>query len=94
MGDTSEARGREAEKKGHKLTAASCLMRASQYYQTGERFLQRDPHAAAVYKKAVKSFADAAAMVQLPLIDSVEIPYGDKTLPALFFHASVVVAGS
>src|ERR1043165_324442 len=62
MGDIIEARGREAEKKVHKLTAASCLMRASQYYQTGERFLQRDPRAGAVYRKAVKSFADAAAM--------------------------------
>ena len=63
MGDKIEARGREEEKKGHRLTAAACLMRASHYYQTGERFLQRDPRAPAIYKKAVKSFADAAAMI-------------------------------
>ena len=59
MGDKIEARGREEEKKGHTLTAAACLMRAAHYYQTGERFLQRDPRAPAIYKKAVKSFADA-----------------------------------
>jgi pimeloyl-ACP methyl ester carboxylesterase len=94
MGDKIEARGREEEKKGHKLTAAACLMRASHYYQTGERFLQRDPRAPAIYKKAVKSFADAAAMIQRPRIEPVEIPYGDKSLPALFVHAAPETAGN
>ena len=46
MGDKVEARGREAEKKGHTLTAAACLMRAAHYYQTGERFLQHGPRCA------------------------------------------------
>ena len=94
MGDKVEARGREEEKKGHKLTAAACLMRAAHYYQTGERFLQRDPRAGAIYQKAVKSFADAAAMIARPRIESVEVPYGDKTLPALFVHAAPEVAGN
>lgn len=94
MGDKVEARGREEEKKGHTLTAASYLMRASQYYQTGERFLQHGPNSAAVYKKAVKCFADAAKMVNRPKIESVEVPYGDKTLPALFVHAAPEVAGN
>ena len=94
MGDKIEARGREEEKKGHKLTAAACLMRASHYYQTGERFLQRDPRAPAIYKKAVKSFADAATMIQRPRIESVEVPYGDKSLPALFVHAAPEAAGN
>src|ERR1700681_1765004 len=40
MGDLIEARGRVAEKVWHKLTAASCFLRATRYYQTGERFLQ------------------------------------------------------
>ena len=46
MGDIVEARGREAEKKGHTLTAAACLMRAAHYYQIGERFLQHGPRSA------------------------------------------------
>lgn len=94
MGDKVEARGREEETKGHKLTAASYLMRASQYYQTGERFLQRGPNSAAIYKKAVKCFADAAKMINRPKIESVEVPYGDKTLPALFVHPAPEVAGN
>jgi dienelactone hydrolase len=94
MGDKVEARGRYEEKKGHSLTAAACLMRAAHYYQTGERFLQRGPRAPAIYRKAVKSFADAAAMVRRPRIEPVEVPYGDASLPALFVHAAPEVAGS
>src|SRR5438067_1133622 len=94
MGDIVEARGRAEEKRGHTLTAAACLMRASQYYQTGERFAQHDPRAGAIYKKSVKSFADGAAMLKRPRIESVEVPYGDKTLPALFVHAAPEVAGN
>ena len=94
MGDKIEARGREEEKKGHRLTAAACLMRAAHYYQTGERFLQRDPNAPAIYKKAVKSFADAAAMIARPRIELVEVPYGDKSLPALFVRAAPEAAGN
>src|SRR5688572_29101086 len=39
MGDRIEARGRERLSSGHALTAASCFLRASRYYQTGERFI-------------------------------------------------------
>ena len=38
MGDIVEVRGRDEARKGHRLTAAACLMRAAHYYQTGERF--------------------------------------------------------
>jgi dienelactone hydrolase len=41
----------------------------------------------------VKSFADAAAMIKRPRIESVEVPYGDKSLPALFVHAAPEAAG-
>ena len=54
-------------------------MRAAHYYQIGERFLQHGPRSPEMYKKAVKSFADGAAMLKRPRIESVEIPYGDKT---------------
>src|ERR1043166_8205018 len=55
MGDRIEARGREAERAGHKLTAASCFMRASRYYQTGERFIHpRSQRSMQVYAKSVK----------------------------------------
>jgi pimeloyl-ACP methyl ester carboxylesterase len=93
MGDIVEARGRDAERRGHTVTAASCLMRAAHYYQTGERFLQRGPRSAAIYRKAVTSFADGAAMLKFPKIESVEVPYGDTALPALFVHPDRAVGG-
>src|SRR5215470_19027618 len=64
MGDRIEARGREAERAGHKLTAASCFMRASRYYQTGERFIHpRAQRSMSVYATSVQLFKAAAAMV-------------------------------
>jgi dienelactone hydrolase len=93
MGDQVEARGREAERQGHRLTAAACLMRAAHYYQVGERFYQHGPRSPDIYRKAVKSFADGAALLRRPRIESVEVPYGDKALPALFVHPDRQVGG-
>jgi dienelactone hydrolase len=93
MGNIVEARGREAANKGHKLTAAGCLMRAAHYIQIGERFYQHGPRSAAAYQKAVKLFADGAQLLHRPRIESVEVPYGDKSLPALFVHADREIGG-
>ena len=41
----------------------------------------------------MKSFADGAAMLKRPRIESVEVPYGDKSMPALFVHPAPEVAG-
>ncbi len=87
MGDTIEARGREEEKRGHRRTAASCFLRASRYYQTGERFIHpRSPQSQNVYAKSVKIFKDAAAALRRPRIESVEVPYEHASLPALLVH--------
>src|SRR6204780_5146585 len=87
MGDKIEARGREAERAGHKLTAASCFMRAQRYYQTGERFIHpRSQHSMDVYAKSGSLFKKAAAVIRRPRIEPVEIPYGDASLPALLVH--------
>jgi 2,6-dihydroxypseudooxynicotine hydrolase len=68
-------------------------MRAAHYYQTGERFYQRGPRAPELYKKAVRTFADGAAMNLRPFIEPVEVPYGDTSLPALFVHPDREVGG-
>ncbi|MGB6756891.1 MAG: prolyl oligopeptidase family serine peptidase [Xanthobacteraceae bacterium] len=87
MGDKIEARGREALRLGHKLTAASCFMRASRYYQTGERFIQpRSQASMDVYAKSVRIFQEAAALMHRPRIEPVEIPYENTTLPGLLVH--------
>ena len=95
MGDKIEARGRAAEKDGHKLTAVSCFLRATRYYQTGERFLQpKSQRGMDVYAKSVKTFRDAAAIIRGPRIEHVEIPYQGTSLPALLVHPDREVAGS
>jgi dienelactone hydrolase len=93
MGDKIEARGRAAEASGHKRTAASCFLRASRYYQTGERFIH-PPRSMEVYAKSVKIFKDAAAILRYPRIEPVEVPYEGKSLPALLVHPDAAVAGS
>jgi dienelactone hydrolase len=94
MGDKIEARGREAERKGHRHTAASCFRRASRYYQTGERFIHpRSPRSMEVYAKSVQLFKDAATVIRQPRIEPVEVPYDGASLPALLVHPDPAAAG-
>ena len=87
MGEKIEARGRDALRAGHKLTAASCFMRATRYYQTGERFIHpRSQRSMDVYARSVQLFKEAAAMIRRPRIEPVEIPYENTSLPALLVH--------
>jgi dienelactone hydrolase len=95
MGDKIEARGREAQASGHRRTAASCFLRASRYYQTGERFIHpRSARSQDVYARSVKIFKDAAGLIHHPRIEPVEVPYEEKSLPALLVHPDAAVAGS
>jgi dienelactone hydrolase len=95
MGDKIEARGREEETRSHSLTAAACFLRASRYYQTGERFIHpRSEHSLEVYAKSVKIFRDAAAIIRRPRIEPVEVPYNGSTLPALLVHPDPAAAGA
>jgi dienelactone hydrolase len=94
MGDKIEARGREAERKGHRHTAASCFRRASRYYQTGERFIHpRSQPSMEVYAKSVQLFKDAATVIRQPRIEPVEVPYDGASLPALLVHPDPAAAG-
>jgi len=95
MGDKIVARGRDAQAKGHRLTAASCFMRATRYYQTGERFIHpRSERSMAVYAASVELFKAAAAIIRHPRIESVEVPYDGTSLPALLVHPDPEAAGS
>ena len=87
MGDKITARGRDAMRAGHKLTAASCFMRACRYYQTGERFIHpRSQRSMDVYAQSVALFKEAAAIIRRPRIEPVEVPYEGTSLPALLVH--------
>jgi dienelactone hydrolase len=87
MGDKIAARGRDAMRAGHKLTAASCFMRASRYYQTGERFIHpRSQRSQDVYAQSVSLFKEASGLIRRPHIEPVEVPYENTSLPALLVH--------
>jgi len=95
MGERIEARGRQARERGHKGTAASCFLRASRYYQTGERFIHpRSQRSMEVYARSVQIFKDAASLIRHPRIESVEVPYAGTSLPALLVHPDAAVAGA
>jgi dienelactone hydrolase len=95
MGEKVEVRGRDALRAGHKLTAASCFMRATRYYQTGERFIHpRSQRSMDVYARSVKLFKDAAAMIRRPRIEPVEVPYENTSLPALLVHPDREATGA
>ena len=95
MGEKIEARGRDALRAGHKLTAASCFMRATRYYQTGERFIHpRSQRSMDVYARSVTLFKDAAAMTRRPRIEPVEVPYENTSLPALLVHPDREATGA
>jgi alpha-beta hydrolase superfamily lysophospholipase len=88
---TVEDRGRECIAAGRTISGAQYLHRASAYYHVGERFLQpKSKEGLDAYKRGVDCFRDAASFIKRPRIEHVEIPYGDKTLPAVYVHAERV----
>jgi dienelactone hydrolase len=95
MGDKIEERGRDALRAGHKLTAASCFMRAARYYQTGERFIHpRSARSVDVYARSVAIFKEAAGIIRRPRLEAVEVPYASTSLPALLVHPDADAAGA
>jgi dienelactone hydrolase len=95
IGDKVTALGEAAEKSGHKRSAASSYLRATRYYQTGERFRQpKDQLGQEVYRKSVDLFRKAAGFLHSPRIEHVEIPYQGNSLPAIYVHPDPAVAGS
>jgi len=85
---TVEARGRERIADGRTLSGAQYLRRASAYYHVGERFLQpKSQEGLDAYMCGVQSFRDAAKYINRPRIEHLEIPYGEKSLPAIYVHA-------
>ncbi|MBV9250719.1 MAG: hypothetical protein JO227_15905, partial [Acetobacteraceae bacterium] len=94
MGEKIERRGRNEETAGHRLTAAACFLRASRYYQTGERFIHpRSQRSRDIYARSVQIFKNAAAIIRRPRIEPVEVPYEKTSLPALLVHPDPEVVG-
>ncbi|MFI5547771.1 alpha/beta hydrolase family protein [Streptomyces sp. NPDC051815] len=81
----------EAEKAlaaGHRISARDGFLRASNYYRSAEFFLHGNPCDARhdhAYDRSVTCFRAAAALFT-PVIEPVEIPYEDTTLPGYLYR--------
>ena len=93
LGDRVRNLAVEAEARGHALTAAAASLRATSYYQIGERFrTPKDEAALAAFRAGVSCFHRYAALTDRPRIEVVEVPYLETALPAYFVHAENTTA--
>jgi pimeloyl-ACP methyl ester carboxylesterase len=73
---------------GHRVSARSAFLRASNYYRTAEFFRRKnascDTEALAVARLSRETFATAIALMDRPA-HRIEIPYGSATLPGYLF---------
>ncbi len=77
-----ETSASEAERSGHRVSAADFSLRASVYYQWAEGLLDPDDERAeAMYAKHLSCFAVFASQSD-PRIEQVAVPYGSETIPA------------
>jgi pimeloyl-ACP methyl ester carboxylesterase len=71
----------------HPVSAASIFLRASHYYQMGERFrTPKDAKALDAYRTGVECFHQFAGLTDID-IEVVEVPYEGGSLPGYFVHA-------
>ncbi|WP_432169620.1 alpha/beta hydrolase family protein [Streptomyces sp. 1222.5] len=88
---TADRVSEEAEKAlaaGHRVSARDGFLRASNYYRSAEFFLHghpSDPRHDHAYDRSVACFRAAAALFT-PVIEPVEIPYEDTTLPGYLYR--------
>lgn len=88
---TADRVSQDAEKAlaaGHRISARDGFLRASNYYRSAEFFLHGhpcDPRHDGAYDRSVACFKAAAALFT-PVIEPVEIPYEDTTLPGYFYR--------
>lgn len=84
-----QAEADRAERDGRRLTAAASYLRACTYYQVGERFrLPKDGAALRAYSASLECFGCFAAIKceHGQVIEHVEIPYDQTSLPGYLVH--------
>ena len=86
-GDRATACAESSDVNVNPESAKEAYLRASNYYRTAEFFRRADPfndtEAHLLYQKCVNSFCSAMKLTGYNF-EEVEIPYGEKTLPAYF----------
>lgn len=85
-----EAVGIGAYESGHFISARKAFLRASNYYRAAEFFLHEnpDPEKITALFQAGKSCFSRVMELNNPVIRSVEVPYGQTTLPAHYYQVS------
>ena len=87
VGDEVRSHAERFAASGHTVSAAAFYLRACHYYQMGERFrTPKDKSALDAYRIAVDCFHRFAALTDVR-IETVEVPFEDKSLPGYFVHA-------
>ncbi len=87
-GDRLRERARQAERAGHRLTAASVYLRACSQYQHAEHFRHpKDDAALDVFRRSIECFHEYIELTDRPRIQSVDISYRYGRLPAYFIGA-------
>lgn len=86
VGRANEKLAQVAEGQGASLTAGLHYMRAGNYLYTGERFLLPGPEKEEAGRHAFDCYRSGFRL-KFPQVETVELPYGDQTLPALFMPA-------
>lgn len=85
-----EGIGRESLAAGHRVSAREALLRASNYYRTADFYRREDPandaESARLAQASQRTFADAAALLDVPA-RALRIPYEDTTIPGYLFLA-------
>jgi len=74
---------------GHRVSAREAYHRASNYYRAAEFYLHGDPTDSRIkdLSRASATCFRQVAQLEGPPIDTMEVPYDDKTLPAHFYRA-------
>src|SRR6266540_3211970 len=87
VGDEVRSHAERFAASGHTVSAAAFYLRACHYYQMGERFrTPKDKSALDAYRISVDCFHRFAALTDVR-IETVEVPFEDKSLPGYFVHA-------
>ncbi len=87
VGDEVRSHAERFAASGHTVSAAAFYLRACHYYQMGERFrTPKDKSALDAYRIAVDCFHRFAALTDVR-IETVEVPFEDKSLPGYFVPA-------
>ncbi len=86
MGAKLEHQAEQALEKGRNFTAGDHYLRAGMYYFTAERFVEPGERKRAIGEAALRC-QHAGFARRYPNIQRLEVPYEDRTLPALFMKS-------